>query len=285
MCSLLCCTIATKTNTHGDSQSEINSLRARSLGSAAKRKHLGWKENRKTKLIFCQRTEQRGRLQLEWNLRTSDESQWIQKRSWKWRPARFRNWTPGTSQKHAWGFHCSWGGATKSSECAQIFMMLIKVAPKWVPLKGAKAHHAGHHGGWGTRMPRTPCFQHKGYNALPGQPFWGRRTFCLQESFHGVSQFLTRAVHQEVQPPHCPFFPPWSQSIQLQSLWLLLIQMHISLLAAVNYRTFRFYWLVGRDTGKEKGRGFLCYTASKPKPNTQVKCLIPKGHPGKQAQA
>lgn len=62
------------TNTHGDSQSEINSLRARSLGSAAKTKQPGVKENRKTKLIFCQRTEQGGRLQLEWNLRTSGES-------------------------------------------------------------------------------------------------------------------------------------------------------------------------------------------------------------------
>ena len=43
--------------------------------------------------------------------------------------------------------------------------------------------------------------------------------------------------------------------------------------------------LVGREAGKKKGREFLCYTASKPKPNTQVKCLIPKGHPGKQGQA
>lgn len=81
------------------------------------------------------------------------------------------------------------------------------------------------------------------------------------------------------------FFRLDHSSIQLQSIRLLLIQMHVSPLATVNYGTFRFYRLVGRDAGKKKGREFLCYTASKPKPNTQVKCLIPKGHPGKQGQA
>lgn len=81
------------------------------------------------------------------------------------------------------------------------------------------------------------------------------------------------------------FFRLDHSSIQLQSIRLLLIQMHVSPLATVNYGTFRFYRLVGRDAGKKKGREFLCYTASKPKPNTQVKCLIPKCHPGKQGQA
>jgi hypothetical protein len=128
----------------------------------------------------------------------------------------------------------------------------------------------------GTRKPRagpctpqsTSCSQHRKLNISPGQPLWRGQTHCLWGLFT-KSPYFWWLLHTRQCYPLSVFFSLDYSYIQLQCTELLQIQMHFSPLVAMNWRTFRLYWPVGRDIGKKKGREFLYYTASTPKQKPQ----------------